>query len=298
MKFKQIIFFILCVIQSTHALAKAPSPILVTPNTGLVLVHGTQDHRNDALGHYWKTKHIDNLSKPLFSKEKLLVVHCNFNKYMWDSEAGGCVAKQVSQFIDAQAINQLIIITHSNGGNVIRWILSHPTLSQDNLKLVKTTQYVIAIAPSSNGTRLAELASDGTAFEQSLGWLLGYTSDAVKQQRSYDMAIYNQFHLYGTKEQINTPVPFYNIVGTNVAASPFNADNYCNGYHLNLGLKTTRIFLDDCSDGFLNCHSQNSAGQLWFYDVEKTIGHKILNHNQSRHDCFGLAGLLNNLFKH
>jgi len=46
---------------------------------------------------------------------------------MWDSRAAGCLAGQLSGFISSHGITDLVVITHSNGGNVIRWILSNPT---------------------------------------------------------------------------------------------------------------------------------------------------------------------------
>lgn len=52
------------------------------------------------------------------------------------------------------------------------------------------------------------------------------------------------------------------------------------------------LYLENCSDGFLNCDSQAGAGKLWFYDVEKTKGNKIINHSQSRNDCARLADIL------
>ena len=58
---------------------------------------------------------------------------------------------------------------------------------------------VIAIAPSSGGTFLADEVLSGGIFETSLAWLLGYISDAVKQQRVGDMMIYNEELLFGVK---------------------------------------------------------------------------------------------------
>ncbi|MEO7200669.1 MAG: hypothetical protein ABIY56_10700, partial [Dokdonella sp.] len=58
------------------------------------------------------------------------------------------------------------------------------------------------------------------------------------------------------------------------------------------GLEITQNWLASCSDGFLNCSSQEAAGRVWFRDKSGTG--KILNHNQSRRNCFGLDVILRN----
>ncbi|STY83188.1 Uncharacterised protein [Legionella quateirensis] len=77
-----------------------------------------------------------------------------------------------------------------------------------------------------------------------------------------------------------------------VYASPFSTSSYCNGYLQNSGLKITKLYLDTCADGFLNCTSQLAAGELWFYDRDKTEDNAPLSHNQSRHSCFGFDQIL------
>ncbi|MFI4963721.1 MAG: hypothetical protein ACHP6H_07715, partial [Legionellales bacterium] len=151
---------------------------------------------------------------------------------------------------------------------------------------------VIAMAPSSGGTPLADEVLDGNIFETSVAWILGYLSDAVKQQRVGDMLIFNEELLLGSKGRPSLSVPFRVVVGTDVVASPFISYSYCNGYMHNSGLKLTQMYLDICSDGFLNCSSQTYAGEVWFYDEEKTEDRKTLSHNQSRHSCAGLDQIL------
>ncbi|KTD11078.1 hypothetical protein Lgra_2044 [Legionella gratiana] len=261
-------------------------------NLGIALVHGTQDHREDAEGVYWKTDFIQSLIQVLPDSENYYVVHCDFSKYMWDEDAAGCTADQLLKFIDDKKISSLIVYTHSNGGNVIRWILSNPTYDSRYMRLKNKIDQVIALAPSSGGTPLADALLNGGIFEASLSWLLGYTGDAVKQQRVGDMYIYNEELLFGTKNRPTLPKPFKAVIGTDVIASPFNSSSYCNGYILNSGLKIAKLYLDNCADGFLNCSSQTVAGTVWFYDKDKLENHLTLSHNQSRHSCFGLEKIL------
>ncbi|KTC89096.1 hypothetical protein [Legionella cincinnatiensis] len=288
MDFKRILITLYLLLFSSW-IYSLPEP---NPNLGIALVHGTKDHRDDAEGGYWKTDFIQSLVQTLPNPENYYVVHCDFSKYMWDEDAAGCTADQLLNFIDDKKISSLIVYTHSNGGNVIRWILSNSTYDSRYLRLKNKIDQVIALAPSSGGTPLADALLNGGVFEASLSWLLGYSGDAIKQQRVGDMYIYNEELLFGTKNRPSLPKPFKAVIGTDVIASPFNSSSYCNGYILNSGLKIAKLYLDSCADGFLNCSSQTVAGTVWFYDKDKLEDHLTLSHNQSRHSCFGLEKIL------
>ncbi len=147
---------------------------------------------------------------------------------------------------------------------MIRWILSNPVYDPRFLILKNKIRQVIAMAPSSGGTILADEVFNGGAFEASLGWLLGYITDAVNQQRVGNMLIYNEELLFGTKNRPDLPLPFRVIVGTDALAGPLSKSSYCNGYILNAGLKIVKMYLNHCADGFLNCSSQTAAGQVCF----------------------------------
>lgn len=261
-------------------------------HTGLVFVHGTNDHRQDAEGEYWKRSFLDKMIQALPVADNYLVVACDYSQYMWHEAAAGCTVNQILQFIQDKKLDKVIIYTHSNGGNVVRWILSNPTFDARYFSLNKYVEQVIALAPSSGGTPLADEVMSGNIFEESLGWLLGYRNDSVRQQRPADMALFNDEILLGTPGRANLPVPFRVVVGTDVTASPFSSASYCNGYRLSTALKFTKFYLENCADGFLNCSSQILAGTVWFYDYQKTDNQTPLSHSQSRHDCFGLEAIL------
>jgi hypothetical protein len=263
-----------------------------TNNIGIAFIHGTNDHRYDAEGGYWKNDFIRGITQALPNSENYYVVHCDFSKYMWDEEAAGCTVNQLLEFIDKKKISTLTLYTHSNGANIMRWILSNTTYDSRYLRLKDKVTQIVALAPSSAGTPLADMLLNGGVFESSLSWLLGYDGEAVKQQRIGDMYIYNQELLFGTKERPSLSRPFNAVIGTNVIASPLSSASYCNGYTLNLGLKTSKMFLDSCADGFLNCSSQIAAGTVWFYDKDQLDGNLTLSHNQSRHSCFNLEKIL------
>jgi hypothetical protein len=261
--------------------------------TGVAFVHGT-GHQTDALNNYWTRSFVDSVRQGLPDPNDYLVVNCDFGQYMWTSAAAGCLAGQLTNFIQARGITDLVINTHSNGGNVMRWILSNPTWDSRYPAIISRIRWVNSIASSSKGTPLADAVISGTVFEQSLGWLLGYKSDAVAMQQVSWMAYYNASWLYGTAGRPRLPKGFWNVVGTDVETAVWDPDSYCGGYDLQLGLEFTQAWLSSCSDGFIDCSSQNGAGSLWFYDTDHTSGDEPLSHNQSRRRCFGLDVILRN----
>ena len=260
-------------------------------NTGVAFVHGTGSQTN-AYQDYWQPKMVDSVRQGLANTGNYVVINCDFTQYMWDSRAAGCLAGQLSSFISARGITRLIVLTHSNGGNVMRWILSNPTYDSRYPNIISKTVRVNALAPSSAGTPLADATMSGNVFESSVGWLLGYKSDAVRQQQQSWMAQYNANNLYGTSGRPALPKPFRSVVGTDVDSAIWDGDSYCGGYFENVGLETTQLWLNTCSDGFLNCSSQSAAGSVWFQDKSRTAGAEPLSHNQSRRACVGLDSIL------
>lgn len=261
--------------------------------TGVAFVHGTGKQTN-ALADYWTAEMVDSVRLGLPNTANYTVINCDFEQYMWTSGAAGCLATQLTNFINAKGITDLVVITHSNGGNVMRWIMSNPTWDSRYPNIISKIRWVNALAPSSKGTPLADAVTNGTVFEQVMGWLLGYASDAVKMQQVSWMAYYNANYLYGTSGRPALPKGFWSVVGTDVETAIWDGDSYCGGYSLNLGLEVTQAWLSSCSDGFLDCSSQSGAGYLWFNDTSYTNGAEPLSHNQSRRKCFGLDVILRN----
>lgn len=262
-------------------------------NTGVAFVHGT-GKQTDALNAYWTSAMVNSVRQGLPNTANYLVVNCDFTQYMWHSAAAGCLAGQLSSFISSRGITDLVVITHSNGGNVMRWIMSNPTYDSRYPNIIAKIRWVNALAPSSAGTPLANAVIAGNVFETSVGWLVGYKSDAVRQQQTSWMAHYNANNLYGTVGRPALPKGFWTVVGTDVDSAIWDGDSYCGGYAENVGLETTQLWLNACSDGFLECSSQSAAGRVWFQDKARMAGAEPLSHNQSRRQCFGLDVILRN----
>ncbi len=269
------------------------SSFLVSANTGVAFVHGTGNQTN-AQADYWTSAMVNSVRQGLANQNNFTVVNCQFEEYMWTNQAAGCLAGYLYDFIQNTGIDDLVVITHSNGGNVMRWILSNPTWDSRYPTIINNIRWVNALAPSSLGTPLADAVMNGTVFEAALGWLLGYQSDAVRMQQTSWMAYYNANWLLGTAGRPSLPTGFYAVVGSDVETAIWDSDSYCGGYGLNLGLEITQAWLASCSDGFLECTSQAGAGSVWFYDTAVTNGSEPLSHSQSRRDCFGLDVVLRN----
>ncbi|GGI88918.1 hypothetical protein GCM10007978_28230 [Shewanella hanedai] len=259
--------------------------------TGVAFIHGTGDQSN-ALNDYWNQNFVNTIRQGISNPNNYLVVNCDFDQYMWDNAASGCLAGQLTQFIDSKNIDSLTLITHSNGGNVVRWILSNPTWDSRYPAIINAVDQVVAIAPSSGGTPLADAVNQGSVFETTLGWLLGYGSDAVKQQQVSWMNYYNSTWLNGTQGRPSLNTTFEAVVGSDVDSAIWDGDSYCAGYQYQVALETTQNWLDDCSDGFLECSSQSAAGTVWFTDKQRTRGSEPLSHQQSRRDCFNLHTII------
>ena len=259
--------------------------------TGVAFVHGTGKQTN-ALDDYWTTDMVNSVRQGLSNSANYVVINCDFEQYMWNSQAAGCLAGQLYNFINQRGIDDLVVLTHSNGGNVMRWILSNPTWDSRYPTIIQNTRWVNALAPSSTGTPLAEAVMQGNVFEAALGWLLGYQNDAVRMQQPSWMAYYNSAWLLGTPGRPSLPKGFWNVVGTDVRSAIWDGAAYCGGYFNQVGLEITQNWLDSCSDGFLDCSSQNGAGSLWFYDYQ--VSGDRLSHAQSRRDCHGLDVILRN----
>ena len=262
-------------------------------NTGVAFVHGT-GKQTDALNAYWTSAMVNSVRQGLPNTANYVVVNCDFTQYMWHSAAAGCLAGQLSSFISSRGITDLVVITHSNGGNVMRWIMSNPTYDSRYPNIIAKIRWVNALAPSSAGTPLANAVIAGNVFETSVGWLVGYKSDAVRQQQTSWMETYNANNLYGTVGRPALPKGFWTVVGTDVDSAVWDGDSYCGGYFENVGLETTQLWLNSCSDGFLDCSSQSAAGRVWFQDKARMAGAEPLSHNQSRRQCFGLDVILRN----
>lgn len=260
---------------------------------GLALVHGTSAQTpHSAYWSYWTEPMVESLRLGLSESANLKTVGCDFEQVFWHDDMADCLVEQLTDFIDTYEVNDLVINTHSHGGNAVRWVLSNPTLDPSYADLIENIRTVTAIAPSSRGTPLADMAISGTQFQQWLGQKFNFDNDATAQQQTHQMAYYNALFLHGTPGRPMLPVGFYSLIGTDVTRK----DPKCADNKTVFQLRLTHMLVGNadswCNDGFLTCHSQEEAGFPWSWDIEYSNGGRELNHDVSRRNCFGLDLLL------
>jgi triacylglycerol esterase/lipase EstA (alpha/beta hydrolase family) len=116
--------------------------------TGVVFIHGKGGAslaQASVARAYWGEDMIRATTKG-FTIPYLICAY-DGTQYMW--VAGGTVAGQIYNWMTANAIDDIVIETHSFGGVVIRWILSNPTYDsryQPSFPIRRTTR---ATSPSS-----------------------------------------------------------------------------------------------------------------------------------------------------
>ncbi|HMM35007.1 MAG TPA: hypothetical protein PKA62_09780 [Thermoanaerobaculia bacterium] len=93
---------------------------------GVVFVHGKggSDLASQSVANaYWGSDMIRATTKGY--AVPYLVCHYDGTQYMW--VAAGQVAGQITTWMNANAVDEIQVVTHSFGGVVLRWILSNPT---------------------------------------------------------------------------------------------------------------------------------------------------------------------------
>ena len=123
-------------------------------NMGVAFVHGTGKQTN-AYNDYWTGEFVQSVMSG--NGSRYVAINCDFEQYMWASGAAGCLAGQLSSFISSKGITSLNIITHSNGGNVVRWIMSNPTYDSRYQNIINKTNLTKACCID-NG-KVAEMIS-------------------------------------------------------------------------------------------------------------------------------------------
>ena len=137
-----------------------------TATSGIVFVHGT-GKQTDAYNDYWQKPIVDKVRAGLPNTNNFIVINCDFTQYWWHPDAAGCLAQQTTNFINSRGITDLYVITHSNGGNVLRWVMSNPTYDSRYPDIINQTGRVNALAPSSTGTPLSDAVMNGTVLPSS-----------------------------------------------------------------------------------------------------------------------------------
>lgn len=245
--------------------------------TGVVFVHGKggSDLASESVARaYWGDAMIKATTKNYAIPH--LIAHYDGTQYMW--VAAGQVAGQITTWMNANGIDDIVIETHSFGGVVMRWLLSNPTYDSRYPAIISRVRWVNSIAPPNKGSEAADLA--GTLSGSWLtGWLVslvGQDNDSTRNCRTDWMAYYNQYYLKGTSGRPALPKTVYNIAGTGLWNDFAHSEDY--------GLATLSGIagMPGEDDGMVSQYSAQGAGVVWFTTAA--------NHHHNRRNDYRKIG--------
>lgn len=268
---------------------------------GVVFVHGTATYTQEsAVTDYWTEASLTTMSA---GYPYLAVGYAGDTCAAFDECSWGDIASQIDAWLDATGVTRIVIVTHSNGANPVRFMVHHPTASDAVQRVAAATSQVVFLAGDSAGTPLADEVTEGGTFASVVNSVLDtfgfgtYDNPAVWQQRTDSMA---QYDSDGTFDDANGDqggttlagvVPVMASSGTSVDAIPFTNLADCGGYEETAGLEATLLYgwgESGCADGFIGCDSSQYVG----FNPQAGLGFEgdTLNHNQSRRSCDGVGG--------
>ena len=249
----------------------------VHAKTGVVFIHGKGGAnlaQASVARAYWGEDMIRATTKG-FTIPYLICAY-DGTQYMW--VAGNTVATQIYNWANANAIDDIVVETHSFGGVVIRWILSNPTYQSNYQSVINRIRWVNSIAPPNKGSEAANLA--GTL---SGSWLTGWITDLVGQNNNAtlncttsSMSYYNQYYLKGTSGRPALPKTVYNIAGTGLWNDFVHSEDY--------GLATLSgvVGMPGEDDGMVSQYSAQAVGVVWFTT--------LANHHHNRRNDYKKIG--------
>jgi hypothetical protein len=241
------------------ALVLLLTAVVAEAKTGVVFIHGKggTDLASPSVARaYW----TDDMIRTTTKSYTIPYLICSYDgtQYMW--VAGNTVAGQIYNWMNANAIDDIVIETHSFGGIVIRWIMSNPTYDSRYQPIINRIRWVNSIAPPNKGSEAADLA--GTL---SGSWLTGWLIDLVGQKNNSttncttsSMSYYNQYYLKGTSGRPALPKTVYNIAGYGLWNDFVHSEDY--------GLATLSGIagMPGEDDGMVSQYSAQAVGIVWF----------------------------------
>jgi hypothetical protein len=291
---------------------------------GVFFVHGTGDNtkpstqvnptNGTAVTGYWTQTSINQMvTSPAGGKWTYGVAgYQGASQAAWD--AAYDVATQIHDFKNANTlVKNIVLVTHSNGSNPIRYMMAHPTYTDaygtSYGTILGWVKRVVFIAGDNTGTPLADKVTTSNSVANISNSILtffggpNFNNPAVRQQIQANMATYNSNGTFATGTSPGG-IPTYFLSGNTVYATVWSADANCGGYTITTGLKAAQLYgwgttsSATSSDGFLgwNTYYGDSAHYSTKYvgtnGMPGGVGDDRLNHNQSRRACHGIASTL------
>lgn len=245
--------------------------------TGLAMVHGkgSKDLANQQTAiEYWGSDMIkaatNNYAYPY------VIAHYDGTQYMW--QAAGQVAAQLHDFITKNNITDLVVVTHSFGGIIMRWIFSNPDYDSRYAKIIQVTRWVNTIASPAKGSEAADMA-DELSGSWLTGWIVdivGQNTDATRNCTTSKMAEYNNTKLFGTPGRPSLPKTFRWVSGYGLWNDMAHSEDY------GLAMLSGAAGMPGEDDGAVSEYSAQAVGQKWFRTEA--------NHHHNRRNDFDKIG--------
>lgn len=318
--------------------------------SGVVFVHGTGDQGNVpdyacsgagddfhcevkiAVDEYWLRPTIDSeIKRPDGTHRPFAVLGCPLGSQTpWPNAtpvkgtgpepgSAACAGTEIARFLDgedgktgtADDITDVVIVTHSGGSNVARYMLQQHSSKPEFDRLHKASRGFIGIAAPSHGTYLADWVFRNGSLANTVNNVIGffggeglYNDDGTNFIRTSAMSQFNRdpAKLVDLAKDV-AGVPSFMAGGTYPMTSGDDAKVDCGGgaetkglgllHSLYLNHDDAPTFRDDCSDGFISCKSamaltNGDIGRVIFgrLDDGRTVGKTLYRaHNQSRRQC-------------
>lgn len=249
----------------------------LSAKTGVVFIHGKGGSnlaQYSVARAYWGEDMIRATTKGYVVPH--LIVAYDGTQYMW--VAGGQVAGQIYNWMTANAIDDIVVETHSFGGVVIRWILSNPTYDWRYQPIINRIRWVNSIAAPNKGSEAANLA--GTLSGSWLtGWLVdlvGQNTDSTKNCTTSSMTYYNTYYLKGTSGRPALPKTIWNIAGTGLW------NDFIHSEDTGLATLSGIAGMPGEDDGMVSQYSAQAVGPVWFTT--------LANHHHNRRNDYRKIG--------
>lgn len=255
----------------------AASP--ASAKTGVVFIHGKGGadlHKPAEAKAYWGDKMLN----AVWSESSTRLV-CAYDGTLDVRLAADVVAGQIDRWSKQNSIDDIVVVTHSFGGVVIRWILSNPTGNNLFRDVTSRIRWVDSIAPPNAGSEAANMAGMLTRFSISepIVAFMGQQNESTGNCTTTGMTRLNAYFLRGTAGRPALPRAVYNIAGTGT----FNDGKH--GEDAGLSTLSLAARLPGQDDGMVALYSAQSVGVAWFTTPAN-------HHHNRRNDWRGFGGEL------
>ncbi len=238
---------------------------LVSAKTAIVFVHGRGAEENDNIVDYWSDEMIQVVTDQY--RIPSLVLRYDGREHM--TRAAEAVGKQIARYLEEQKtqlpdgtfeeVDNLIVVSHSFGGVVLRWMLSNPGLDPNFDLVTQKIKRIYAIACPCAGSKVADVGHSlrGYSLTRWVLELIGEDTDSAWNLRTDAMAYWNEYFLKGTEGRPALPAKFYSISGTESSNDWWHWKDY------KLALVEWLVGFEDKNDGIVGVKSSESAGEVY-----------------------------------